>query len=107
MRYRVEFRPEARLDLDEIYERIAIDNPTRAHRFVARVYATCLSLSEMPLRGPIRNDIAPGVHILPFERRIVIVYRVEGQSVEIANVFYGGRDYASILRDRRPDREPR
>ncbi|TWS99672.1 type II toxin-antitoxin system RelE/ParE family toxin [Reyranella sp. CPCC 100927] len=102
MIYRVEFRPEARQDLDDIFEHVAIDSTTRAYRFVARIQAACLSLSEMPRRGPLRNDIARGIRILPVGRRIVIAYRVEGQLVEIVNVFYGGRDYASILRDRRP-----
>ena len=35
--------------------------------------------------------------MVPFERSAVIVYRV-GKTVEIVNVFYGGRDYEAAYR---------
>ena len=100
MTYRVSFRPQARLELEEIRQIIATDNPMRAARYVERIYKTCLSLSEMPLRGPARNEIARGLRILTFERRVVIAYRVHERTheVEIVNVFYGGRDYEAWLR---------
>lgn len=34
---------------------------------------------------------------MPFERSTVIAYRV-GRTVEIVNVFYGGRDYETLYR---------
>lgn len=34
---------------------------------------------------------------MPFERSTVIAYRV-GKTVEIVNVFYGGRDYEALYR---------
>ncbi len=34
---------------------------------------------------------------MPFERRAVILYRVNGDTVEVLNIFYRGRDYEAIL----------
>lgn len=39
-----------------------------------------------------QDDIAPGIRILGFERRVVIAYRVRAGEVEIVRVLYGGRD---------------
>lgn len=47
----------------------------------------------MPERGPRRDDLAAGIRILPFERRTVIIYRIDGDTVRILRVLYGGRDY--------------
>jgi plasmid stabilization system protein ParE len=40
------------------------------------------------------------VRILGFERRVIIVYMVlPSGNVEIGRVFYGGRDYESLIDD--------
>jgi toxin ParE1/3/4 len=36
--------------------------------------------------------------MVAFERRAVILYRVEDEIVLITNVFSGGRDYEALLR---------
>jgi toxin ParE1/3/4 len=62
--------------------------------FVAR----CRLIPTLPHGGRPRDDLAPGLRTVAFERRVVIVYRVVGSTVEITNVFYGGRDYAALYR---------
>jgi toxin ParE1/3/4 len=90
----VTFRPEAEADLFEIYSYIADKAGLRiAGDYVARIEAACFSLATFPERGALRNDLAPGVRVLIFERRATIAYRVEGDRVRIARVFYAGRDY--------------
>jgi toxin ParE1/3/4 len=38
--------------------------------------------------------------MVPFEHSTVIIYKVIEDAVEIINVFYGGRDYAALMRDK-------
>ncbi|HKU97560.1 MAG TPA: type II toxin-antitoxin system RelE/ParE family toxin [Vineibacter sp.] len=97
--YRVSFRPEARSDLQNIYQIIAADSPTRAAAYIRRIHDACAGLRDMPFRGRARNDLLPGLRVLPFERRIIIAYRIEHDRVRVVGVFYGGRDYETLLRD--------
>ena len=94
MELEVSFRPEAEADLFEIYTYIA-DNAGLpiAEKYLAPVEAACLSLATFPERGAPRNDLAPGVRLLIFERRATITYRVEGGRIRIARIFHAGRDY--------------
>jgi toxin ParE1/3/4 len=43
------------------------------------------------------EDIGPGLHILGFERRVSILFRVRKAAVEIVRILYGGRDYGHLL----------
>jgi toxin ParE1/3/4 len=84
-RLEVRYRREALNDLRDIFhlvQRIGASRAT-AQRFVGRI----------------RDDLAPGLRTVPFERRAVIAYRVIDDMVEITNVFYGGRDYEALYRD--------
>lgn len=50
------------------------------------------------MRGIARDDLEPGVRLLSFESRVVILYRIEGDRVRIARLFYGGRDYEALFK---------
>ncbi|RWM92906.1 MAG: type II toxin-antitoxin system RelE/ParE family toxin [Mesorhizobium sp.] len=41
----------------------------------------------------------PGLRTVPFEHSAIIAYVVEGDLVRIVNIFYGGRDYETLMRD--------
>jgi toxin ParE1/3/4 len=98
MSHKVVLRPQAEEDLKSIYEYIAQDSPQSAIAYLRRLRAQCEALSELPNRGRSRDDLAPGLRVLAFEGSAVIAYRVEGDLVRIVNIFYRGRDYATILR---------
>jgi toxin ParE1/3/4 len=55
-------------------------------------------IGDAPNGGAPRPDLGQGVRLVPFERSTVIIYRVASATVEIVNVFYGGRDYEALLR---------
>jgi len=97
--YRITFHALAADDLDRIDDFIAQDSPERAIAFVRRIRKHCLSLATMPERGPARDDLAPGVRTLSFERRVTIIYRIEGELVRILRVLYAGQDYPASLQD--------
>ena len=58
--------------------------------------ARCRKTGNAARGGRRRDDLVPGLRIVPFERTAVIAYVVTDK-VEITNIFYGGRDYESLL----------
>jgi toxin ParE1/3/4 len=99
--YSVVYREEAARDLADIYRWVyeASLDPFTADRFLQRILAMCEKIGTMPHGGRPRDDLLPGLRTFPFERRAVIAYRLSGETVEINNVFYGGRDYAALYRN--------
>lgn len=97
----VRLRPGATQDLKDIYDWVASQSgfPQIAEKLVNRIFDRCESLGEFPLKGRARDDLQPGVRILPFERTAIIAYRILAGEVEVINIFYGGRDYEALLLD--------
>lgn len=99
---KVEFRPLAEEDLTELYLYIAEQSGyhDRAIGYVRRIRDYCDTLAEFPKRGQQRNDLRRGLWVIGFERRAVIAYMIlpDGE-VEIGRIFYGGRDYETLLRE--------
>ena len=91
------YRHSALTDLDAIYDYIGADNPHRAASFVDEIRARCRALCTHPELGPKRDDIRPGLRILPMRSRVVIAYRLTADAVVILRVFYSGGD-CEVLR---------
>jgi plasmid stabilization system protein ParE len=86
---RVRWLPAAVGNVVEIREYIKADNPTAADRVVGRIAAAAKRLSRYPnsgRAGPRDTREAPVARTA-----YVIVYRVEGQWVEILRVFHGAQ----------------
>ncbi len=47
--------------------------------------------------GVARDDLRPGLRICGFRRRVTIAFVVTEENVEILGIFYGGRDYETLL----------
>lgn len=97
MAFKVAFRPRAEKDLFDIYEFIAADNLPAAIEFIRRLRQFCHRLEDMPDRGSPREDFAPGVRILVFERRVTIAYRIAKDRVQVLRLFYAGRNTPSAF----------
>jgi toxin ParE1/3/4 len=96
---KVGFRPQAEADLFALYRYIAEASGLQiAGNYIDRIEVACLSLATLPNRGTKREDIAPGLRTITFERRVTIVYQVMKTGVEIVTIAYGGRDFESDLR---------
>ena len=97
----VEYRESASDDLTNIFTHIAeaTGSPDVALRFVLRIEDRCQSIGNAPRGGRSRDDIVPGLRTVPFEHSAVIAYIVEDDLVRIVNIFYGGRDYETLMRD--------
>jgi len=57
----------------------------------------------VPHDGRPRDDLAPGLLTVPFERSAVIAYLVDDHQVRVTNVFYGGRDYEELYKSADPE----
>jgi toxin ParE1/3/4 len=90
----------ARADLQAIFDYVAeaSQNFHTAFKFVTRIEARCEKIGDIPHIGTARNDILPGLRIVPFERSAVILYMLEANRIRITNIFYGGRDYEALMR---------
>lgn len=101
MPHELRFRPEALADLETIARAVrrASGSSEVARGYAARILDRCYSVAKLPHGGRSRADLGPGLCTVPFERRLVIVYRVLGEDVvEITNLFHGARDYAALYR---------
>lgn len=62
-------------------------------------------LAGFPYRGTARDDIRPRLRTIGYKKRVVIAFVVLGDGIAIVGIFYGGRDYETILSgaDPRPE----
>ena len=103
MSYRIRFHPLVARDLDAITKWI-IDyaGGEAADRRLAEIERTISTLAEVPHRGSIRDEVAPGLRAIPAGRRAVVAFTVDGEAGEvfIHAVTYGAADWAARTRSR-------
>jgi toxin ParE1/3/4 len=89
----------AEQDLADIYEYIAVDNPSAAERVLTRIEKDLGSLAAQPLLGRIPRD--PDIARLGYRYLIIAdylaFYRMEPSVVLVHRILHGVRDYADIL----------
>ncbi|MBZ9668745.1 type II toxin-antitoxin system RelE/ParE family toxin [Mesorhizobium sp. B3-2-1] len=92
---------EALADLDSIASYILDQSGSErvAIQFVDRIKLRCQSIGNAPRGGRSRDDIVPGLRTVPFEHSAVIAYVIDNDLVHIVKIFYGGRDYETLMRD--------
>lgn len=97
----VRFLATASADMKAIFDWIveASGQPAVAEQFILRMYDRCAQLADFPEIGAARDDLLPGLRLLPFERRAAIFYFIVGDEVRITNVLYKGRDYSDVTFD--------
>jgi toxin ParE1/3/4 len=98
-RLQVQFLASALADLESIYLYILDKsaNAVVATGFTDRIVDRAEKIGDAPNGGAPRPDLGQGLRLVPFERSAVIIYRVVPETVQIINVFYGGRDYEALL----------
>jgi len=89
------FSPLAEMDLEEIGDYIARDNPARAISFIQEIKKQCHKITNAPEAFPLRPDLIEGLRMLSF-RRYLIFYTV-GESVRIERILHGARDYSVLF----------
>ncbi|MBB4639842.1 type II toxin-antitoxin system RelE/ParE family toxin [Rhizorhapis suberifaciens] len=98
MSYRIVFTPEARDQLDRLHAYIsAAADVETASRFTDGIIDHIDGLSEFPKRGTPRDDLRSGLRTIAWRRRVTIAFVVEETDVVVVGIFYGGRDFESLL----------
>ncbi len=87
--YRVS--PDARADLDNIYDYVARENLTAADGLVDKFKAKFILLARHPLMGQSRPELAPNLRSTPVGN-YVILYRPSNDGIEIARIIHSARD---------------
>ena len=102
-KYEVFLTPDAIQDLKDIYEYISDASGLAevAWSYIERLRSECHSLEHAPLRGHKRDDLRKNLRILPIAKNTVAAFEVneKKRTVTILNIFHGGRDYQTIMRD--------
>lgn len=87
---RILFAPEAKQDLDDIFDYILQENPDVASVVLSRLAERITSLTEMPHQG--RPGRVAGTRELVVPRTPFIVpYQITGNTLEILRVYHGAR----------------
>lgn len=96
MRYELRILPSAESDLEDLFDYISSNSGrARAVAYVHQLQAACYALEEYPFRGRARDDLIPGLRSLAVDGRAVVLYRIMEHVVEVAHIFYAGRNFTA------------
>jgi toxin ParE1/3/4 len=101
--FAVVFSPAALDDLAAIRDHISgASSPTIANAFVDRLVRYCEGLARAPHRGTTRDSVRSGLRVVGWRRTVTIAFAVDeaAERVDVAGVFYRGRDVASAVAKR-------
>ena len=98
-----DFHPEARLDLDEIWDFIGADSRDAADRVVAEILSAIRALVPFPNQGHRRPDLTSRPLRFITVREYLIAYAPDRKPLLVVAVIHGKRSprvMAAILRTR-------
>jgi toxin ParE1/3/4 len=84
------FSRQAELDLEEIGDFIAADNPDRAVTFVREIRDHCVRIATSPLAYAARPEVGDGIRACP-HGRYIIFFRPAEAHVLVVRVLAGAR----------------
>lgn len=97
------FHPEARVDLDEIWEFIRLDHVEAAEQMVGEILASVRALVPFPHKGHRRPDLSSRPLRFTRVRDYLIAYAPDEKPLWVIAVIHGNRSprvMAAILRGR-------
>lgn len=100
MAHKLTFRPAAEADIRALHDYIAEHaGLTVANAYLARVERACRQLTTFPERGTVRRELGEGIRIIGFERCTAIAFRVDGDTVRVLRLLYGGQEFPASWDD--------
>ena len=91
-------RPQARLDLLEIWHYIAPHNMSTATRMVESLEAAIRGIAEMPGKGHTRRDVTDARYRFWSVRPYVIGYHYDDALLTVVRVVHGARNFRHLFR---------
>lgn len=92
------YAPNAIVDLEEIIDHIALDDPARALTFVAELEAKAAQTAERPKSFRSREELGPGIRSA-VHGSYIIFFRELDTEVRIVHVVHGRRDLRKLTFD--------
>lgn len=89
-------RPLAALDILDVWDHLATDNPAAADRWVDEIDAALATLATQPMMGRARPELAADLRSFPF-RRYVIFYVPLSDGIDVVRVLHNRRDIDSLV----------
>lgn len=93
---RLLIRPEAKIDLDDIWFYIAQDSPNNADRFLNQIQETSLSLANFPHMGTIRNELKANLRSHPIGNYLIFYFPLEN-GIDIVRVIHQSRNIGILF----------
>jgi toxin ParE1/3/4 len=93
---RVLLRPQAEVDVQDIWTFIAEDNMVAADEWVDQLDAKMRLWATQPMMGRARDELAPGIRSLAFGRYVVF-YLALPDGIDVVRVLHGSRDIDSLF----------
>jgi toxin ParE1/3/4 len=93
----VAFNEESEIDLADIWQYIARDNPQAANRVVDLIEKRLQTIAQFPLIGEARPDIGSDVRCYP-AGSYVIFYRPTAKEIQVARILHCSRDVRTAFR---------
>ena len=87
---------ESEKDLNDIFDYIAVHSISSAEKQVREIYRKFALLCEQPEIGRKRDDLLPKLRSFNVDNYLIF-YREKGETLEIARVLHGSRDFAAIF----------
>jgi toxin ParE1/3/4 len=86
----------AQIDLVDIADYIAEDNPERAATFVEQILGRCRELLAFPRAGRPHPELGLDVRATAF-RRYLIIYVVSSDILEVRRIVHGARNLRQLM----------
>lgn len=95
---RVVLTVQAELDLEEIGDYIAADNPERALSFVGEIREHCERIGKSPYAYPVRPELGEGIRSCT-HGMYLSVFQPGAEEMLIVRILHGARDLPALFRD--------
>jgi toxin ParE1/3/4 len=89
--------PIAERDVSEIWDYISLDNAEAADRVLAALESAMVKVAKNPGVGHWREDLADKRHRFLLVYSYLIVYRHEGEPLQIVRVLHAARNVQGLL----------
>lgn len=93
---RIELSPQARRDLNEIFDHVSLDDFNAAVELVLRIEDVIQLLGEQPEVGRARPELAENLRYFPVDRYLVF-YTYGADLVFVQRVLHAARDIPALF----------
>ena len=92
------FTRQAELDLEEIGDTIAADNPSIALRFILDIRGHCERIAAAPRAYIVRPELGTNIRCCVYQRYLIL-FQSSATEVLIVRVLHGSSDLMSLFAD--------